>query len=130
MYVPQFGWLTDAPRIRVATTLPNSTLFDLAFDFTFSQTTKTFSAGSEQLNMTIPAITGEFALGSALHIMRTKQLLGGVYLGAGAAPVFLQDSLRSYNVQSTSSTLGSSNVRCWMALPGPGQQLGHHGLLP
>ena len=102
IYVPQFGWLTDAPRIRVATTFPNTALFDLACDFTFSQKTKTFKSGNEALSVVIPAITGEFNIGAALGLLRRRQLLGGVYISGGVAPIFLQDTLTTYNVQSAS----------------------------
>jgi hypothetical protein len=106
MFVPQFGWLTAAPNLRLATTLPNMALIDLAFDFTFSQATKVVGGGSEALSITVPAITGQFAVGSTIPYLRTKHWLGGLYVASGVAPVFVNDTLRSYNVQT-------SNIRAW-----------------
>lgn len=102
--VPEFGWLTAAPKFRVAAALPNLPSMNLAFDFTFTQATKEAN-GFEKLSLAIPAVTAEYQLGSALGILRRHELLGGIYIGVGIAPVFLRDTLQISQEQS--------NIQSW-----------------
>jgi len=98
----------------VATTFPNSTTFDLAFDFTFSKKTKNFASGNEALSVTVPAVMAEFNLGSAIPVTRRNQYLGGLYLSGGVAPIFLQDTLTACSVKSpTACSVQSGSVHAW-----------------
>jgi hypothetical protein len=104
VFVPSFGWLATAPKFRVAAALPNLSNLNVAFDFTFAEATK-HPNGFEKLSLVIPAITAEYQLGSSLGPLRRRELLGGIYIGAGIAPLFLKDTLQLNQQQS--------NIQAW-----------------
>ena len=60
LYVPQFGWLTTAPKIRVSTTFPRISSLDLVFDFTFSGRRRYLRRG---LSVVLP-LCADYAIGA------------------------------------------------------------------
>jgi len=99
IHVPNFGWLTPVPKFHLAAAMPNLPNTNLAFDFTFTQSTKEQN-GFEKLSLVIPAVTVEYQLGSLLGILRRRELLGGFYVGTGIAPLFWKDMLQKGQQQS------------------------------
>ncbi len=99
---PSFGWLTPAPKLRIGVALPSSLPVNLSLDFTYTRSTK----GVEEIVLTVPSAMAELAVGSILPPLRRRQVLGGVYLAAGIAPVGLQ---RTFERQV-------SNTRSWYGI--------------
>jgi hypothetical protein len=88
--VPTFGFLQPAPQLRIATTFPGRPAVGIAFDFTGSQGT-----GTSTLSLNVAAATAELRVGNLWNPLRRRDLLGGLYLAAGAASVGLQRTLDS-----------------------------------
>jgi hypothetical protein len=107
LFVPNFGWLTPAPKLRIAAALPNLSNIDVAFDFTFTDATKQVN-GFEKLSLVVPAVTAEYQFGSALGPLRRRELLGGLYVAAGIAPLFLKDTLQITQEQT--------NIQAWTGI--------------
>lgn len=102
--VPGFGWLPVTPTFRASTMIPGVPGVRLAFDFVSTQGTS--AGGAETVKFTVPAITGEFHIGSVVSELRRHKILGGVYVAGGVAPTIIQRTLLGFsptNIDSVAS---------------------------
>jgi hypothetical protein len=102
--VPNIGWLSSAPQFRIGTGLPGIPQLDVAFDYTSAQASDVNLGGIKSINFSIPSVTADVRIGSLWSPLRRSEILGGLYVGAGAASISVQKTLVAQGSTSTLRT--------------------------
>lgn len=110
-YMPNFGWLSASPHLRISRTFPSAPSLVAVFDYSYARRTRD-DARSETVSLTVPAVGLQWQIGAQVGWLRRTQLLGGTYVGGGIAPATIERTLLG--------GVGRLNVRAWTYLADAG----------